>query len=284
MATDGRLNGARAFQNFSPQQSWLRLSQDSGLVLSMASTNLDFAVDASNLSPGDYTAQVNLVHSHGEETITINLTVTPCMDILLPSYLSFGEVKVGETASKDLIIQNRCQEAVTISDSTLPESFGLVEALPITIAAESTETLSVTFSPSSSGIVRSTILLDTDARPESMKSFSVFAAGVLGPQLSLSESSFDESLASGSQIQKTLTITNNGDQELNWSLLPNSVTPIDGNTNLTGPWPTNIFGHLWLDSENQDGPEFSWSSISETGTRLETVSECDDCEEGGSTR
>ncbi|GIV57058.1 MAG: hypothetical protein KatS3mg040_1826 [Candidatus Kapaibacterium sp.] len=85
--------------------------------------------------------------------------------------LDFGTVRLDSSATRILTISNTGQSVLSITGATVdaltasPDEFQLVTALPLSIGASSSQTLTIRFQPRSAGERRSLLRLQTNATP-----------------------------------------------------------------------------------------------------------------------
>lgn len=82
-----------------------------------------------------------------------------------PSSLSFGNVGVGQSVAKTATLTNSGGSSVTVNQASVSNAAFTISGLtlPVTLAANQTATFSVTFAPTSSGTVSSSITVNGDA-------------------------------------------------------------------------------------------------------------------------
>lgn len=108
------------------------------------------------------------ITSSGEDSVRVSLAgkaVRRGTLMLNPSSLSFGNVGVGESAAMTASVTNSGGSSVTLSQASASNAAFTISglSLPLTLAANQTTTLNVTFAPKSSGPVSGSITVNGNA-------------------------------------------------------------------------------------------------------------------------
>ena len=126
--------------------------------------------------------------------------------------LSFGSVLIGHSSNLSVKASNSGTASLTISSaqSSAPEFSLSAPALPLTVAAGQSATLSVTFTPSAAGAVTGTISIASNAS-DSLVSIPLSGTGVAPGSLTANPASLVfGSVTVGNSQQESSTLTNNG--------------------------------------------------------------------------
>ena len=274
--------------------SWLRVVPASGTVPAGTSAPVQATVDATGVFPGDYAATIRF-GSDDPVTPSLSVPVTlhargvPHLEVD-PISIDFGNVFVGQSATRSLTIRNMGTDVLTVTSigasaseyTASPSAFSLP-------ALQSLEVL-VTFTPAAAGTRGSTLtILSND--PSSPHVVSLAASALIPPVVGVSPREIVAAALPGGQKVKTLRVCNTGGSGLDFtvpsplltvpavasgSYVGNGKGSQDPRSGILGTGGPDAFGHVWTDSDDPGGPTFRWIDITSTGTRVPFGSNEDD--------
>ena len=215
---------------------------------------------------GYYEGRVTLVHSGGQLTVPYlySLAVPPDVSVS-PSSLSStithlevatSTITVGNGGPGDLVFSLTGADAATTGVPWLcfTPSFGLV-----TPSSSAALTAVVNCDGSlAPGTHNGEIVVNNNDPAKGVQKIPI-TVEVLEPDVSVSPGSLTVLLEPGETATGTLTVSNFGTGTLTFSV---GVEQPDVSG---GP---DVFGHVWSDSGDPDGPGFSWIEIAGTGTPI----------------
>ena len=138
---------------------------------------------------------------------------------LSPAGMVFGEVSVGNSATRSVTLSNSDNAPITISSANITGSGFSVSGItfPLSLPSGGTTTADVTFSPATAGAAGGSLSFTSDA-PNSPTSLSLSATGTQG-RLSLNPTSINfGDVTVGSNGSRNVTLSNSGDATLTvWS-------------------------------------------------------------------
>ncbi|HXJ96314.1 MAG TPA: choice-of-anchor D domain-containing protein [Terriglobia bacterium] len=208
-------NGGSNFDSWNAEV----LDSSGNLYVGGRTSSTDYAATAGVFQPA-HAAVVG--GSAGLDAMVAKISPTSAAGVGLgPASLTFGNQAVGTTSSSQAIVLTAAGSAsLTISDITVTGPFGQTNTcgtLPVTLTAGAQCTISVTFSPVTTGSQTGTLTIDDDATPSS-QDVPLSGTGSMGTGAGVSFS--PTSLTFASQTQGTtsaaqpITLTNNGSTAL----------------------------------------------------------------------
>jgi hypothetical protein len=144
---------------------------------------------------------------------SVALTGTGTMPVTItPTTLAFGNQAVGSTsASKSVIVKNTSPGTLTITSISLtganPVSYNLTNPCGISLASEKSCTLTVTFSPSTSGALDASITLN-DSASNSPQTVSITGTGIAPVTVTPASLIFANQNVGTTSAAKTVTLKN----------------------------------------------------------------------------
>jgi len=164
---------------------------------------------------GSVTGSVTLTSDASNSPFTIALSGTGAQAGLgvSPTTFNFGSIVDGQTKSQSFTLTNTGSASLTITQLTMTGSAYTVSglALPATISAGSSTTLSVLFAPTTAGSLTGTLSITSNA-PNSPTTVSLSGTGTAGT-VSLTANPTSVSFTginAGSSSTKSVTLTNSG--------------------------------------------------------------------------
>jgi subtilisin family serine protease len=197
---------------------------DSGTVAATSQSDILLTIDANDRLPGTYHQDL-LLKSNDPLTPSIIIPVTlnvisngqPIASIE-PDSLDFGQVFESGTKQLPVTVHNAGAEVLHIvSVSSSNSDFTTDFADTIAVAPFQDAVIAVTYDPSGLGFDSGTLSVETDDPSNTILFVSLLGEGVPAPDVEVTPSSLSASLNSGNTTTRTLTISNTGGSDLEFS-------------------------------------------------------------------
>lgn len=104
----------------------------------------------------------------------------PCLSTVPRFELAFGNVALGKTAPKSIVVQNACSGDVVINSAALRRpapAFGTPTAFPLTVPSGSQASIEATFTPSSAGLTEVVLLVHLSGALSERRAITLYGFG-----------------------------------------------------------------------------------------------------------
>jgi PKD repeat protein len=206
---------------FSAIPAWLISGNSQGTLTASEATTVGLSLDASHVYAGNYTAQLVCRSNDPAQptaTIPVQFTVTGLPNIQIASTtLDYGNVFIGATASRYLVIVNTGAAPLILSD--IASSLPLYSAVStFTVAPGCTDSLEVCFTPTATGDFPATLSFHTNVTAHPDFSITLTGIGAIPPHIVVTPENISEATVSGHSVNSTVTIANTEGLDLAYSL------------------------------------------------------------------
>ncbi|MCB1047760.1 MAG: choice-of-anchor D domain-containing protein, partial [Calditrichaeota bacterium] len=202
--------------------------------------------------------------------------------------LDFGSQYVGGSTSRVVRVRNLGSETLQISNIIA----GLPDYTPsftsVTLEPGLFSDLEIVFSPAQSGDRGTLLSLISNDPQQPIHDLTLSGTGLQAPELVVDPEVFTEWLASGTEGDYTLTVSNEGPGDLEYTvgftqyarsletrtprapdpelnLAKNERDPRPGQAPARGAGGPDSYGYTWRDSDEPNGPAYQWHDIVSSG-------------------
>jgi trimeric autotransporter adhesin len=213
-----------------------------GTLLPSQSCNINITFTPQPDAANDTSARISALQITSDASTALDFisllgTATPSPLTLTPLSLNFGSVQVGSTATLPLQITNTSPTPITFNSITTTSGYLTTGDCPTPgtpIAASTSCTLQVAFTPTQTGAIPGTVTVSTSASPTGLIA-TLTGIGIQSHLQIVPGSLNFGSIAVGASSTQTLTLTNTGTASvtgLNFA--------IDGDYDITVPCPVTL--------------------------------------------
>lgn len=193
----------------------------SGLINPGEQVILDVHIQALGLESGTYEDEIIISSNDPDNTIltvplTLNVTGAPNIDVV--NELNFANTFVSGVDSIDLVILNNGSETLDVNSLTLNSTDFSTDTSPFSLEPEESKVLTVYYTPESAENHSGILTINSNDDTNSVVEVVLTGLGVEPPVVVVSPSSITENLLFNETSTRTITITNAGVSELNYSL------------------------------------------------------------------
>ncbi|MFH6985906.1 MBG domain-containing protein [Marinoscillum luteum] len=202
---------------------WLGLGAYEGVVEAGASVDVPLYFSAANTTAGDHEFTYRIATNdpnNPEQLVTFKLHVDgePEIEVAMDP-LDFGSFPIGKTHTVESAIEinNLGGADLEITLSTDNEVFSF-ETSSFVIPGGTSKAIYSRFTPETETIYEGTITISSNDADEPVLNLAVSAEGFYGPEVTVSADTIAATMISGGLVKKTVTLSNTGGTNLEWSL------------------------------------------------------------------
>ncbi|MEQ8475031.1 choice-of-anchor D domain-containing protein [Fulvivirga sp.] len=203
--------------------SWLNVSQRELSISPGMSESVDVLFDASGLFGGVYDGDLQLVSNDPitpEILLPVTLNVTGAPDIEVEELtLDFGDVFVGISKTDSILVSNLGTDVLNISNITNGLTEYVISIDDVTLDPFETTYIRLSYNPTSASVNTDVIEILSDDSDESLIEIDLIGTGIQPPVIEVNPLDVTSNLYSGESEVQTITISNAGVADLNYSLV-----------------------------------------------------------------
>ena len=267
--THGDLLMANALVWVGGAAKWVTADPTSGMLPSGDSIDIDVIFDATDLTGGDYDADIVISSNDPDEAVVVipaYLHVIGVPDIAVdPDSVDFGVVGIGYPKSLPLLVSNPGTDTLTVTNVATGLAEFSVDAISFALGPDCDTTVNVTFAPTVTAQVWDTVSISSDDPDEPLYEVLLVGSGRECPDLALNPAILGDSLLIGEVSVDSFFLKNVGLDSLEFSFPYFAGALLNGPADLGTGGPDSS-GYTWIDSDQPGGPFFSFIDISSTGT------------------
>jgi len=224
-----------------PAPQWLSVLPNLGSAGSGNAATLTVSLNASGLATSDRTAIVRLTTNDParpriDVPVAVHVISAPNIDVF-PLPFAFGPIVVGNTDSQELSITNTGFADLHVTSVHVEGSDFATDETPIFLGPGDGWLLFVTATPSQTGPITGTLVLQSDDPDQPELRVPLSATGIIPPVAGVVPGRQDATLHTGQTTTRSFTISNSGGTVLSWSLRARSAAGLefDSTGALTAP-------------------------------------------------
>jgi len=203
--------------------AWLSAEPDSGTIPAGSSMNITMKFNAAGLIGGEYNADIKITSNdpvNPELIVPAHLSVTDAPAIYTEtSSINFGEVFLGVTDTFNLEVKNIGSQDLLIFSTQIQPTVYIVYPTFAGIDPGENEIFTITFSPTNVGNYPGTLTLNSNDPLYSNYVINLSGQGIEPPVIVVYPDSLVVGVLPGSTKTKILTISNQGETNLNFTIV-----------------------------------------------------------------
>ncbi len=256
---------------FNRVPDWLKVSPAVATIPAGGTQLLDVEFLATSRGSGTLTGAIVLGSNVPGQALTgipatLEIIGSPQVGFF-PEAIDFGQGYTGVVSLRSFQVLNIGSNTLTVSGVDATDPALSVEEPPGTNAAFELQPgelrlFNLRWTPAGPGQLDAEVRVFSDDPAGAIRAMPVTAVSSDPPVLGIAPISFNETLASGDAVSRTLRLVNTGLSDLEFAARPRSA---DGPGTLAQAGP-DAFGYRWRDSDSASGPAFAWFDIEMTGS------------------
>lgn len=206
-------------------REWIRPMVKTGVVPKDGSVSVSVKINSTEMLPETYSANLIFEHPQGKVpgpfVVNCKLKVKSLKKLAAnPENVYFGSVPVGSSRKEAISLENIGNDTITIKKitSSSKEISIIAQSVPFKIPPYSATKIFPVYTPSSRGIDAALITIKSNASNASNLLLNAYGTGVNPPVISINPQIFRDTLESGMTGRNSITISNTGELEYEFSV------------------------------------------------------------------
>ncbi len=213
---------SNAVQMGPAQPVWLSVEIESGVVPVGQTMDVPVKMTSEGLPGGMYSGILEIMHNvpgQSEIAVPCTLSVNGFKRLsVTPQSFDFGNLWAGLRDSTIITLTNNGNGATAVSDISIDNAEFIHDApLPLTVPPFESVTFNAVFAPVDVGSESGTITITSDAEDNPVLTVSLSGNGTEPPEIAVSPESLSELVDPGDSVTRSITISNNGADDLIFS-------------------------------------------------------------------
>jgi len=197
---------------------WLQADPTAGRLFGGDSEEVVLTIETRGLDPAAYTASVDVETNDPSNPlvshpVTLLVTGAPAIEVV-PTVLEFGELFVENSLTLPLEVRNFGTETLIVHGITTGDPAVTVTPTTLTLPADSSQIVDVSFTPTVPGVLQSILTIDSNAPNGPLLEVPTVGSAALPPAIDVAPAAFSETLFTGQSVTRNLRIDNTGASDL----------------------------------------------------------------------
>jgi hypothetical protein len=182
--------------------------------------------------------------------------------------IQFDPTFVNGESAKPLVIVNNGPDTLQINAMFSNTSFFSVATGQITVSPAGSTSVDVTFMPADTVQYVDTLTISNNDPQNFEYKIELLGEGIFEPDISINVDSISVTLQQTDSVDFLFSLQNAGAGELSFSNRIVNYSPVTSEDDPRGGGG-DAFGHIWMDSDDSNGPLYNWVDISDgSGTQI----------------
>lgn len=225
VSADNRLLGNQVMDWLAFGANWLRTEPMEGTVQSGLAQTVHAIIEPRGLHGGTYDARLHVASndpSTPEVTVPVRVSVTGVPALALSdTTLDFGQVLIGATERRDLIVTNAGSDLLVVKRVTVEGAGYSVDGTGFSLPVHGADTVIVSLLPESAGPMPGMLTIYSNDPADTARAVELAGEGLIPPEIVVTPGSLSDSLFTGQSSVHVLTIENPGENPLVFTLIEN---------------------------------------------------------------